>query len=230
MSFTKDLTAEQILEMEAEELAPFLLRYLKTQQSINRYNFTLNNDSDLQQRLGRRYEEYLQVLMESWMWLEREGLIAPKPGHQNDWAFVTRKGQRVLDAQDFDTYKKASLFPSELDPALTRYVKPLFIRGDYDTAVFRAFKEVETRVRKKANLPPTCLGVDLMNTAFGDKGSLTDTNAPKAEQQRMRDLFAGAVGLFKNPSSHRDVNFDDPREVIDIIATANQLLRIVNRL
>jgi hypothetical protein len=46
----------------------------------------------------------------------------------------------------------------------------------------------------------------------------------------MMDLFAGAVGKYKNPSSHRDVEFTDPKEVADLIRIANHLLRIVDRI
>ena len=46
----------------------------------------------------------------------------------------------------------------------------------------------------------------------------------------MSDLFAGAVGKFKNPSSHRDIEYTDPNEVADIIRLANQLLRMVDNI
>ena len=38
---------ETALEMEPEELAPFVLRYLAPQRSINRFNFTIGTDPDL---------------------------------------------------------------------------------------------------------------------------------------------------------------------------------------
>jgi hypothetical protein len=53
-----------------------------------------------------------------------------------------------------------------------RAVRPLFARGDYDPAVFRAFKEVEVRVRKKDTSLVGEYGVDLMNKAFGPNGPL----------------------------------------------------------
>ena len=46
----------------------------------------------------------------------------------------------------------------------------------------------------------------------------------------MREVFAGAISQCKNPSSHREVKFEDVGEVIDLICIANQLLRIVGRL
>jgi uncharacterized protein (TIGR02391 family) len=121
------------------------------------------------------------------------------------------------------------MFPAHLDDALTRQVKPLFMRGDFDTAVFRAFKEVEVRVRSKAGLTNDDYGVELMKKAFGPTGALTDKTAPRAEQDRIRELFTGAIGTFKNPPSHREVRYEDPAEVIDVICFANQLLRIVDR-
>jgi uncharacterized protein (TIGR02391 family) len=141
--------------------------------------------------------------------------------------FVTRKGRAVADAEDFEAWRKAHLFPDNLDPAIMRYVKPLFLRGDYDTAVFRVFKEVETRVRKKAKLTSE-YGRGLMLKAFGDTGPLLAGN--KEDRSAARELFAGAISFCKNPSSHHEIQFDNPREVVDMICFANQLLRIVDRI
>jgi uncharacterized protein (TIGR02391 family) len=106
-------------------------------------------------------------------------------------------------------------------------VKPSFFRGDYDTAVFQAFKEVEVRVRKKANLANTDIGVPLMRKAFNPtNGVLMDPSADPGERTARMELFAGAIGSYKNPSSHRDVSFTDPKEAADIIHLANQLLRV----
>jgi uncharacterized protein (TIGR02391 family) len=114
-----------------------------------------------------------------------------------------------------------------LDPVLAQKVVHLFIRGDYDTAVCQAFKEVEIRVRSAAKLPPEKLGVDLMRDAFHlTHGALTDQSPPKAERESRAHLFAGAIGLFKNPTSHRHVGLG-PEETRELILFANYLLRLV---
>lgn len=223
--------AREILNMEPEELAPFVLRHLQKQppNGINRYNFSLANDGELVRELGPQYQTYSERLMEAWVWLERQGFLAPKPGSQGEWMYVTDRGKKIVTAEDFEAYRQAALFPDHFDPVLVRSVRPLFLRGDYDTAVFRAFKEVEVRVRTKGGFKNEDYGIDLMKKAFGTGGPLADKSAPKAEQDRLRDFFVGAIGTFKNPASHREVQFDNPSEVIDSIAIANQLLRIVDR-
>lgn len=224
---------ETVLEMEPEELAPLVLKQLSesNQQQFNMHNFSLDSGSDFIAWVGndnKRRQEVSQRLIVAWRWLERELFIAPQPGNV-DWTFITPRGREVLESQDFEAYKKEHLLPSEgLDPILVRKVKQAFIRGDYDTAIFQAFKEVEVRVRKKASLSNSDIGVPLMRTAFNPKnGSLADNSVDVGEKVARMDLFTGAIGTYKNPSSHRDVIFDDPKEAADIIHIANQLLRIL---
>lgn len=233
MSLYEDIypPVETVLELEPEELAPIVLKHLSQAErsKLNRYNFTLGTDPDFIKWAGRNQEQAKERLMVAWMWLEKELFIALAPGQQQDWAFITSRGSKVLESQDFSTYKKGYLLPSEgLDPVLVRKAKQAFIRGDYDTAVFQAFKEVEVRTRKKANLSEKDYGVPLMRKAFGPPaGPLVDKKADPGEQVARMELFAGAIGTFKNPSSHRDVEFSDPKEAADIIHLANELLRII---
>jgi Protein of unknown function (Hypoth_ymh) len=68
-----------------------------------------------------------------------------------------------------------------------------------------------------------------MRKAFEvNNGPLTDPAAQPAERQARSDLFAGAIGSYKNPHSHRNVDLDDPDEAAEIIMLANHLLRIVD--
>jgi uncharacterized protein (TIGR02391 family) len=210
---------DQILQMEPEELAPHILRYmLQSHAMTNRFNFATCLPS------GAITDRF----MEAWGWLEREGFIAHRANdmHGIDF-FVTRKGHAVAAAENFEAWRQAHLFPDDLDPAIIRHVKPLFLRGDYDTAVFRAFKEVEVRVRKKAGFESE-YGRQLMLRAFGDTGPLKAGN--EDERKAARELFAGAISFFKNPASHHEIQFENPREVVDMICFANELLRIVDRL
>ncbi len=61
----------------------------------------------------------------------------------------------------------------------------------------------EGAVQTKAKLPPTSIGVDVINTAFSPKKPLLRYNQIDAEQEGMMSLLRGIIQVFKNPQSHR---------------------------
>lgn len=223
---------ETLLSLEPEELAGIVLEYLNSLShsdsgQLNRYNFSLPHTVDGYPPSYR--DKISQALMEAWIWLEREGMIAPKPGEQGGWVFITRRGKKLQQAADLTAYRNADMLPKRLlHPVIAQKVWATFLRGDYDTAVFQAFKEVEVRVREVGSFDTQDIGTDLMRQAFhAENGPLTDPQMPAAERQALSALFAGAIGLYKNPHSHRNVQIDAV-EAVEMITIASHLLKIVD--
>jgi len=225
-----------LLALEPQELAGFVLKFLKAQggdtqnRAENKFNFgVFGHLQTVQGYPPEKRTPILRALSEAWGWLEREGLLADRPGEPQGWKFITRLGERIRTEDDFRTFLKAKLLPKDLlHETIAENVWLLFIRGQYDTAVFQAFKEVEVAVRTKGNYPQTLIGVDLMRKAFHPSdGRLTIQGDPPGERQAIMDLFAGAIGSYKNPSSHRHVAIDAPEDV-EMIMLARHLLRIID--
>jgi uncharacterized protein (TIGR02391 family) len=104
-----------------------------------------------------------------------------------------------------------------------------FIRAELDAAAFQAMKSVEVSVRDVGSFGNNLVGVARMRKAFApDTGPLADASVEWREQSARMDLFAGAIGSYKNPHSHQDVDLNDPMEAAEIILLANHLLRIVD--
>jgi len=225
---------ETVLDLRPEELGLLILSYVQSIKAnqLNRNNF-INDVGNSGFYVERVWAQVWQAFAEAWDWLVRAGMLANHVGQSWGWVFITREGRRLLETGDVRAYLDAALFPREgLDEALRKDVLPLYLRSDFDTAVFRAFKEVEVRVREVSGLGPDDIGKDLARKAFRADpplGRLTDSAQLPAERQALSDLFAGALGLFKNPSSHRDVPWNEARDCAEAISLADLLLRIVER-
>jgi uncharacterized protein (TIGR02391 family) len=237
--------AEDLLALEVEELAGVLLIHLNgyeglsantinQQSGISRHNFfnSLTPSNGRQQpEYGARQPDVNVALMEAWAWLESAGILIEKPSSSGGWFFISRRGKQIISRDDFGAYLKAELLPrNQIHPLIAAKVYPAFLRGEYDTAIFQAFREIEVAVRTAGNFSASLVGDKLMRAAFTPgSGPLCDKTLPPGEQEAMSHLFAGAFGLYRNSTAHRYVP-TQAEEAAEVIMFASQLLRIVDRL
>lgn len=219
---------EALLALEPEEVALLVLKSIIMQEkqrgagAPNRHNFSL--------RFKSHPESVQRAIMEAWAWLESSGCLAQLPQHDAGWFFVTRRGHQLAEHSDTAVFTRSQTLPRHLlHPTIEQKVYSAFLRGQYDSAVFEAFKQVEVAIRDGGGFDNTDIGVSLARKAFNtDNGPLTDTTVVNAERQALSDLVAGALGSYKNPHSHRNVTIADASEAAEIVVLASHLLKIID--
>jgi uncharacterized protein (TIGR02391 family) len=175
--------------------------------------------------------QFLQAMAEAWDWLGANGLVALRPGeHSLDGhAYITRRGRRVLEASEPMALLRAEeRMNVDLHPRIADRVRRQFLLGEYEPAAFIALREVEIRLRELSGASESDIGVALAQQALKVGGPLADPNLDAGEQQATMALFWGALGVFKNPTSHRQVDYADATVASEVILLADLLLRMLD--
>lgn len=221
---------ENVMALAPEELAGVLLEIwnaIPDGWSDHPNNFGLDYtvagypQGDYQRIKGR--------LQQAWAWLVKEGMIIPSSHRGEGWYVLSDRGREFKQASNLEAYRRAESLPRLLlHPVINQKTWSDFRNGDYESAIFKAFREVEIAVRDAGKFTQTDLGVELMRKAFHETtGQLTDKSEPIPERQALSHLFAGAIGRYKNPYSHRAVPIE-VEEAVEVICLASRLMKIVD--
>jgi uncharacterized protein (TIGR02391 family) len=171
-------------------------------------------------------------LTEAWAWLEANVLIGRHPTQSSsDARAITETGRDAL-RNGLTRLRAGQRLGVDMHPLIANTVRTQFLMGQFELAAFAALREVEIRVRDLGAFANDMIGVPLMTAAFnpGTPGPLVDTEADKGEQEATMALFRGAIGTFKNPSSHRAVDYEDPVLAAEVVLLADLLLRLLDRI
>jgi uncharacterized protein (TIGR02391 family) len=221
-----------LIRLEPEEFAGKLLFLLRarvdTAHTFDPVEFQAELKESKWAPLGC-FNEIKLALAEAYAWLHAQGLILPAPNSEGRQC-LSRRARRFENEAAFVDYRTSRLLPQELlHPSIAKDVWLSFMRGAYATAVFEAMRAVEIAVREAAGYPAAEHGVPMMRQAFRpNNGPLADHTKDGGEQEALAALFAGAIGSYKNPHSHRNVLIDTPREAVEMIMLASHLLGIVD--
>lgn len=121
-------------------------------------------------------------------------------------------------------------FPQHIHSELILRCESHFNNKDYETCVFKAFRYIEVKIRSVANLEATDIGVNLISKAMGTKNGnpIIKISEVEAEQEGYQALFRGAIASFKNPLSHKEVEYNNSARAAELLSFASSLLHIID--
>lgn len=229
-----------LVDMNVPEVGMYLLGAMRdsTRQDWSAPNLRAFADSSIQDHVPRRggrpsrgYSGLLaRIIGDAMGWCISNGLIGPasaQSGSSGEWN-VTALGLEALRRGPAHVEASRRLNVG-LHPSLESDARPNFERGAYEVAVFAAMRAVEIELRAASGLGLDAFGTGLATQALREGGPFTIGAETANERAALLSLFVGAIGAFKNPSSHRAVEYADPVEAADIVHLADLLLRIIDR-
>ncbi|WIB34420.1 TIGR02391 family protein [Curtobacterium sp. MCSS17_005] len=231
------LTLEALLDATASEAGMTLLAGLAQtpDQTTGSHNVVVHawsavTGAGVRGPRARELQTHIRrFVADGFGWAFARGLVGPVDGHPSQEWMITTDGIAVAASGSSSHIDATLQLHAQLHPVLNESARPNFERGDYATAVFAAMHQVEVAVRAAAGFGPDKYGVPMVRDAFKVDGPLADGGEVTSEQEAVANLFAGAIGAFKNPTSHRAVEFNSPIEAASIIHLADLLLRMVDR-
>lgn len=228
--------------LSPEELAGIVLREISRREERDGHRWLTSANEGLQRQSffnpsdaeslihglqGAELHETGQLLMEGWNWLECNGLIAAWHGNPM-YVNITRKGRAFLASPDTASLKRhtllqAGIFHQELEGP----IRSAFLRGEFRNAIEQAYSHLESRLRR-CSPNPALTAVPLARDVFkADGGTLTDPTLQPGEAKALADLFAGAMGWFRNLAAHRKLDATEA-DAIEALALASYLLRYLD--
>jgi hypothetical protein len=124
---------------------------------------------------------------------------------------------------------------TNLDAELKQRCLPILGAGStdpklWDSVVRTAGVILEERLRDVGKVADASrIGRDLVNDVFGEKGTLSARFPNNSERLGYRDIYAGIVGVFRNPYAHRLVD-PTPDDGGAFVVFVNLLLKLLEDL
>ncbi|MEU9076880.1 TIGR02391 family protein [Kitasatospora sp. NPDC048538] len=117
-----------------------------------------------------------------------------------------------------------------LRPEVVEVCAQLLKADRFDDAIFAAFRRLEHEVQQRIGSP--AIGNELVSSAFKERKDGIRISDRERDADRLFELFAGAIGLFKGDRSHKDrplLPCRSRRECLRILAHASSLLDLLDR-
>ena len=237
------VSVEEALQLVPEEVAEHLLEFLNASEGnappgqFGTEHFiketpiaqAVPTDSASVRRLAF-------LMAEAWNWLERQGFVIFAPGDDRRISFfVSRWGRAYPTRAAVREYRtRLHLHADQLRPELAEEVMPQFLHTNFRAAIQGAFALTERRLREllreEGSTPADDLeqlsGAGFVNKAFGKAGVLR-SGLKDEEVEGLHKLFLGAIGLWRNDSSHWRTDEWRPNDAVTIVLLANYLLGVL---
>ena len=207
------------LTEKQKELLKFIVDAIK-KDNLNEEFWTIHSSSEISLSSPTKQKVYKFPLNKSPQAaldaLAREEMITCIKRSQGEYRYVVT--QRAYDAvksnfNEPDTSFFKHITPladiSHLDNELKQRCLPILVTNSndsalWDSAVRTAGVILEKRLRQKGAIgDPNITGQGLVNKIFSKTGTLASKFAVDSERQGYRDLYAGIIGTYRNPSAHR---------------------------